>query len=74
MCDHTDDTGEFLAVHYPNLDGPVMRRWLRAINDRIGWLKQNFSGNAMMQVSWRGGLPGKPEWSIKLKDSPEKIN
>jgi len=74
MCDKCDgDTGAFLAVRYTNLgDGNSLKSWLTSINERVGWLKKNFSGNAIMQVAFRGGMPGRPEWSIKLTDNPGK--
>lgn len=61
-------TDEFLAIRFPHL----RKTWLDEINDAIGWLKQNFKGNATMQIPWNGGIPGEVHWFVKVTQGRPK--
>jgi hypothetical protein len=60
--DETQDTGEFVAAHWPNLDCSFLDR----INKLVGQMRKTFSGNGFVKIPWRGGNPGKPELYVKL--------
>lgn len=75
MCDERGDTGAFLKVldgRYEHLDSTWLKTFLTELNESVGRLKQGFQGNAIMQILWRGGKPGKIDWLVKVKNKPQR--
>lgn len=75
MCDdELGDTGAFLKAldnRYENLDSGWVKTFLKELNERVGWIKQNLSGNVILQVPWRGGKPGGTNWLVKMSGKPK---
>lgn len=69
MCDEHSDTGAFLRARYEHLDSSWVKTFLKEINENVGRFKQGFQGNAIMQVLWRGGKPGKTDWLVKVNNN-----
>jgi hypothetical protein len=63
------DTDEFLAVHLPNL--VPLKGWLKYLNEKLGWLKVNAQGNAVMRTSLSGGRDEWTEWNYR-EDNPQR--
>lgn len=63
----TDDIGELLEVHFPNL--PVS--WLEYINSEIGRIRQANGGSFEMHTRWSGMLE---QWTdFTQRHFPERV-
>jgi hypothetical protein len=60
MGESHDTIDEFLEKHFPH----VPAEWLNKVNDVLGWLKRDYSGNGQMITTWSSGREMSTKWTF----------
>jgi hypothetical protein len=66
MCTNQREIKEFISVHFPHL----RPAFVQFLNDEIGWLKRQKSGNGQMTIKFSGGIDHGTQWVVN--DPPPK--